>query len=598
MSGPFCHSDRGVLGSQAVMDEGARMGTRFVVGVWLVLLVACGGGVTPPGRPMDEGPWLRLTVDREQVPPGEGVNLRWESWGLRDCRAEGAWTGARAPAGGEFFGPLAQDARFTLFCRDGEGNALRAEVRVEVFPPAPLEAGVIVGEVDGYWITGSQPSWLRLFPAEGAVTSPLAEVAVTRRGACRYGYRFEGVPPGRYRLELWRGDERRWQGEVTLDGGVVDFPVPPPRVVRVGPGGDFATPAEAARGVEGGTVVEIAEGRYVDDVAVWRQSGLVLRGVGGWVELESVSPIEYRPGDDSANGKAIWVIRGEDVRVEGIRFRGAHLPGGGNAAGIRLEPSARRVSLCRTEFVDNENGLMGSANDLRIEFSRFVGNGAGDGRTHNLYLVEGSESVVFYASASVGARIGHQFKSRARRTELWYSILADGNDGTSSYALDVPDGGEVLVVGSLLQKGPRADNPVLLAFGAEGLVDDGRRHRLILVHNTLVNRNGFGGEAFFGVDGGIEAMRLFNNLFVGSAQRFFGEAVAVEEGGNLTVSDREVRDAAAGDYRPVAGGRAVDAAFPLPEDLPMPSWQPAGEAVIIPRERLGAGWDVGAYEVP
>ena len=568
--------------------------------VWIVLLslMGCGGGEVPSLPPVDEEPWLRLTVDRDEVPVGEGVNLRWESWGVTDCRAEGAWAGERAPAGGEFSGPLSQDARFALSCRDGEGNVLRAEVTVVVRPSLSVGVGVIGGRVDGYWVTGSQPLRMRVFAAEDDSGAPLAEVPVTMDEPCRYGYRFEGLSPGRYHLELWRGDKRRWQGEVTLGGEGVDFPVPPPRVVRVGPGGEFDTPAEAARAVEGGTVVEIAAGRYVDDIAVWRQSGLVLRAVGGTVELEAASPIEYRLGEDGANGKAIWVIAGEDVRVEGIRFRGAHLPDGGNAAGIRLEPSARRVSVCGSEFVDNENGLMGSANDLRIEFSRFVGNGAGDGRTHNLYLVEGSDSVVVYASAAVGARIGHQIKSRARRTELWYSILADGAEGSSSYALDVPDGGEVLVVGSLLQKGPQADNPVLLAFGAEGLANDGRRHRLILVHNTLVNRNAFGGEAFFAVAGGIEAMRLFNNLFLGPARRFFGEGVPVDEGGNLMASDQDVVDAPGGDYRPVPGGRAVDAAVVLPADLPQPAWQPVGEAVVVPRVMKGPAWDVGAYEVP
>ena len=65
--------------------------------VWIVLLslMGCGGGEVPSLPPVDEEPWLRLSVDRDEVPVGEGVNLRWESWGVTDCRAEGVWAGER-----------------------------------------------------------------------------------------------------------------------------------------------------------------------------------------------------------------------------------------------------------------------------------------------------------------------------------------------------------------------------------------------------------------------------------------------------------------------------------------------------------------------
>ena len=56
-------------------------------------------------------------------------------------------------------------------------------------------------------------------------------------------------------------------------------------------------------------------GQYSGDVATWTTNRLTLRAVGGRVLLSAAGA--------SAEGKAIWVIRGSNVLVEGFDFRDA-----------------------------------------------------------------------------------------------------------------------------------------------------------------------------------------------------------------------------------------------------------------------------------
>jgi len=61
--------------------------------------------------------------------------------------------------------------------------------------------------------------------------------------------------------------------------------------------------------------IGIDAGLYRRDVCVVQPNSLTLRGVNGRAHLEAA--------DASAQGKAIWVIKGNDVVVENIEFSGA-----------------------------------------------------------------------------------------------------------------------------------------------------------------------------------------------------------------------------------------------------------------------------------
>ena len=251
--------------------------------------------------------------------------------------------------------------------------------------------------------------------------------------------------------------------------------------------------------------MEVAPGDYRGDVAVWTQRDLVIRGIGERPSLIADGA--------SAEGKAIFVVRGDRVRIENLAFFGATVRDR-NGAGIRLEKGQLQISGCH--FEGNENGILTGNDDgieLEIDRSSFVANGAGDGLSHNLYAGAIGRLTV---SASYFARshVGHLLKSRARESLIVYCRLS-GEDGTSSYELEFPNGGVARVMGCLIQQGPRSENATIISYGAEGY--RWPRNELQLTFNTIVNDRPSGG-IFIRVAPGQVRAEVLDNLLVGSGE--------------------------------------------------------------------------------
>ena len=196
----------------------------------------------------------------------------------------------------------------------------------------------------------------------------------------------------------------------------------PPQVLRVGPGRDFIFPSVAAQFAHDGDTIEIEAGDY-EDVAVWKQSNITIRGVGGRPHV--------RAAGSSAEGKAVWVIKGKNVIVENVEISGAAVRDK-NGAAIRAEGAG--LILRKVYFHDNEQGLLTSHNkdsEVLIEESEFSRNGSGDGKTHNIYAGK-IKSLTIRRSYIHHARIGHQIKSRAQRTWVLYNRIMDEDQGASS----------------------------------------------------------------------------------------------------------------------------------------------------------------------
>jgi hypothetical protein len=211
----------------------------------------------------------------------------------------------------------------------------------------------------------------------------------------------------------------------------------PGAVIRVGPGRELARPSAAAKIARDGDVIEIDAGNYDGDAASWTQNGLTIRGVGGRAHL--------RAAGAHAEGKAIWVIKGANTTIENVEFSGA-VVGDGNGAGIRQEGAGLIVR--NSFFHHNQNGILAGRNDasdIVIEHSEFASNGNGEGNTHNIYIGEVRSFTLRYSSVH-HAVVGHDVKSRALTNHIAYNRIMDENDGRSSYAIDLSNGGLGFVI--------------------------------------------------------------------------------------------------------------------------------------------------------
>ena len=87
----------------------------------------------------------------------------------------------------------------------------------------------------------------------------------------------------------------------------------------------------------------------------------------------------------------------------------------------------------------------------------FVGNGADDGYTHGIYVNAIAKLDVSDTTFS-GTNVGHNIKSRALQTTVTDTVLDDGISGTTSYAIDLPNGGDVALTRLRIVQGPQIRN--------------------------------------------------------------------------------------------------------------------------------------------
>jgi hypothetical protein len=331
-----------------------------------------------------------------------------------------------------------------------------------------------------------------------AVAGPLLILPATAEPA-------DGLPPP----PDYRGEIRRDSaGRLAIEAVAVDKSLPGPAAkatMVVGPGERIVSISEAARLARDGEVIEIRPGTYRDQPAVWTQNRLLIRGSGD-------RPVML--GGD-AEGKGIWVVRGGQVRIENIEFRGARVAHF-NGAGIRFEKGQLSIDRCR--FVDNEMGILtGNQASLTLEISDsdFADAPHHPGDLHHLLYVGAIGKFVLRGSRFSGGHLGHLVKSRARESHVLYNMLVDGKDGKASYELEFPNGGVAYVIGNAIGQSAGTDNPALIAYGSEG--PRWPDNALYLAHNTLVNDRHAGdflqvrAEKF---PAGIEIWQL-NNLLVG-----------------------------------------------------------------------------------
>jgi hypothetical protein len=319
--------------------------------------------------------------------------------------------------------------------------------------------------------------------------------------------------------------------------------------LRVGPGEKYGKPSAAFQAAREGDVIEIdAAGVYDGDVGTIRTNKLTVRGVGKRL-------VKLPAKGHHAGGKAIWVITGGDVTVENIEFSGARVPDR-NGAGLR--PEGRNLTVRNCRFTDCENGILGGAGEILIEYCQFDHCGpVANPATHSLYIGEKCTRLIFRFNYSTYVLQGHLLKTRAKESWVLYNRLTD-EAGPGSAVADFPNGGLVVLVGNVLHKGKMSQNNRVVAYGMEGI-----KHQpsaLYVVNNTMVYENRH--PSWFvradNVPGDFTPV-IRNNLCIGNIP--LTNSAKADAAGNLlfkTPDEAGVVDAAAYDFRLKAGSPCID----------------------------------------
>ncbi len=245
--------------------------------------------------------------------------------------------------------------------------------------------------------------------------------------------------------------------------------------LEVGPTRALKLPSDAAFETRNGDTVLIDPGDY-DDCAVWRANRLTIAARAPGVVFTG----------KTCQGKAIFVISGNDVTVRGITFTHAAVADH-NGAGIRAEGGNLTVEGSR--FIDNEEGILAGAtphSTIRISGSEFRGNGnCAAACAHGIYV--GAIALLDVEDSHfTDTHEGHDIKSRALRTVLRGNDISDGPTGHASYLVDVPNGGDLLMEHNTLSKGPQTDNETTaVSIGAEGVHNP--TDSLVIRDNSFTN---------------------------------------------------------------------------------------------------------------
>jgi Right handed beta helix region len=246
-----------------------------------------------------------------------------------------------------------------------------------------------------------------------------------------------------------------------------------PRTLRVCPRDsarpdcEYAGLQDALAAAMPGDRVVLAPGVY-EEGAVIATPDLVLRG----------EPGAHLRGH-AVEGKAALVVRANDVLIERIECSGIAVRDN-NGACIRIEGDD--LTVRNVHFHDNQQGILSGPGGgmLLIEGSLFERNGFG-GQAHGVYIGPAVETFIFRNNrilATTGS--GHGLKSRAQQTTIENSVIA-GLDGHDSRAIDLPNGGKVVIRGNVLEKGPASENGQLIGLALEG--------RLHEVNQALIEDN-------------------------------------------------------------------------------------------------------------
>lgn len=285
------------------------------------------------------------------------------------------------------------------------------------------------------------------------------------------------------------------------------------RTLEVGPGKEFKAPSAASLVAKPGDQVLIQPGEYFD-CATWSAPGLVIEGVGPADKVVIT--------DKSCGGKGLFITTAANITVRNLTLTRARVPDS-NGAGIRAEAPGLLVEHVR--FINNQNGILAAfeGGTVTVRDSDFVKNGTCERLcAHGIYAGH-LDLLRVESSRFSDTRQGHHIKSRALRTEVVGNTITDGETGTASYLVEMPNGGNILVQNNTMEKGPNAENHTgAIVIGAEGVEQPTRE--ILIEGNTF--RNDGPWQTFFVVNKTATDATLRNNKLAGSTKALLGDGTS------------------------------------------------------------------------
>ena len=250
-------------------------------------------------------------------------------------------------------------------------------------------------------------------------------------------------------------------------------------------GGSYGSLADAVAGAPSGATIDVAAGTYVDQSAsIPTGDILTIQSVGGTAVFDAVSRL--------ANSQGIIKTFG-DLTVRGLEFENAAITDalGGNGAGIRYKKGD--LTVLNSVFLNNQEGILGDADPagtIVIDHSTFAGNGNVtdlSGHEHAIYVTKINSLTVENSTITGTKGAGSDVQSRAAQTTVVNNVMDDGTTSRANYAVNLPNGGQALIEGNLIEKGPLTTNHRIVAYGAAGAGALYSENSLTVTGNTFTS---------------------------------------------------------------------------------------------------------------
>jgi len=230
----------------------------------------------------------------------------------------------------------------------------------------------------------------------------------------------------------------------------------------------YSNLTSAVKSLHDGDTLLIAAGTYRKPIVITKNH-ITIKG-NGHVIFEK----------NAAHNKGFILNQGNNLTVENIECRHISVRDG-NGACIRQE--GVDLTLNHVYFHDSQEGVLETANvkgKITINDSRFELLGF-NGQAHGIYT--NKADLYVYQSLFIAAKDqGHAIKVRGSKLYISESIIASLSSDDSRL-IDMSSGGELVVLNSILEQGPKSVNGQMIGYALEGFQHD---YNKIELKNNLI----------------------------------------------------------------------------------------------------------------